>query len=46
VVGSVAGEAAELATGFFLEEGHIFVFKLNRLFGVVAQALYRVFAYP
>ncbi len=38
------GEAAKLATGVLLEEGHIFVLKLHRLLGFVARALHRVLA--
>ncbi len=46
VIWSITGEAAKLATGVLLEERHIFVLKLHRLLGVVAQALHRVLANP
>ncbi len=46
MIWSVAGEAAKLATGNLLEEGHIFVLKLHHLLGVVARALHRVLANP
>jgi hypothetical protein len=43
---SVAWEAAELAPNILFEEGHILIFELYRLLGIISQLLDRMLSDP